>query len=162
MPTLIAWNLTPASTGTGVTPYTPPQQYALPRVVSPHVLNTPALTTANVRVPTTAVGVVLPVVEPLPSCPYELLPQQYAAPSVVTPQLEEWPALTEANTKRVTGAVHARAKGTSAIAPAATFTWTGFEPRTVQFAATPSSRTTWSPGGKPEMAMVPFVPMARL
>src|SRR6266849_6545741 len=49
--------------------------------------------------PPTATGVVLLVVEPLPSWPLAFRPQQYAAPPVVRPHVNSRAALMAANTR---------------------------------------------------------------
>ena len=65
----------------------PPQQYAIPSVAMPQVWKPPALTAVNVSPPATAVGVVLPVVDPSPISPVWFDPQQYAMLLVVRPQV---------------------------------------------------------------------------
>src|SRR2546425_4774872 len=54
---------------------------------------------AKVSPPPTATGVVLLVVEPLPSWPLAFRPQQYAAPPVVRPHVKSRAALMAANTR---------------------------------------------------------------
>jgi hypothetical protein len=61
--------------------------------------------------PETGTGVVLLVVVPLPSWPYEFTPQQYATPLVVTPQVLAHPALIEAKTSPPETAIGFRLHG---------------------------------------------------
>src|SRR5688500_6852077 len=68
----------------------PPQQYAAPAVVTPHMcelmLFCPDVLArdANVCPPLTGTGTSEPAVVPFPSCPAMPVPQQYACPVVVT------------------------------------------------------------------------------
>ena len=65
----------------------PPQQYASPPVVTPHVWPPAALTEAKLSPPATLTGVVRFVLVPSPSTPKAFHPQQEATPPVVTPHV---------------------------------------------------------------------------
>src|SRR5439155_1174404 len=99
----------PPDTGAGVTPRVvssprpswptefPPQQYAAPLGVSPHVWSKLAASAVKVRPPVTATGVVLTTVSPMPRAPPGFQPQQYARPSRVSPQVCAHPATSDVN-----------------------------------------------------------------